>query len=163
MSPSRAAVKDKDLGLEDILKEMQRAKDSYVIIGFPDGVVTKAQTKDSRKKKGGISMAGIAAANEFGTDTIPARSFMRSSFDENLPSIIRALRKEYDKISLGQSTVQKSLGLIGLYMQNLIKQKIRAIHTPPNSPKTIAKKGSSKPLIDFGQMIGAVQYKVVIK
>jgi hypothetical protein len=32
--------------------------------------------------------------------------------------------------------------------------------TPPNSPVTIALKGSSKPLIDTGEMRGAVTWKV---
>jgi hypothetical protein len=32
--------------------------------------------------------------------------------------------------------------------------------SPPNSPVTVALKGSSKPLIDSGEMRGAVTYKV---
>jgi hypothetical protein len=32
--------------------------------------------------------------------------------------------------------------------------------SPPNSPVTVALKGSSKPLIDSGELRGAVTYKV---
>lgn len=142
--------------------QIEQLGNSYVLVGFQDGSVTKNQTKAGRRKQGGHSMAQIAFENEFGTKNIPARSFMRTSFDENRDRISRIIATEYDKIIDGESTVRKSLNLIGLYGVDLIQTKIRSIHTPPNSPRTIAIKKSSKPLIDFGQMIQSVRHKVVI-
>ncbi|MGH2612652.1 MAG: hypothetical protein ACRDFB_06330, partial [Rhabdochlamydiaceae bacterium] len=75
----------------------------------------------------------------------------------------KAIQGEYNKILDGKSTTERSLGLIGQLMTKLIVQKIRAIVSPPNSPRTIAIKKSSKPLIDFGQMVQSVRYKVVLK
>ena len=161
-------VTDTDLGASSILAEIEKARNSYVIVGFPAGtktinqVQTNQKTGKQRTKKAGLSMPEIAAANEFGTRTIPARPFMRTSYDENIQTINRAIEGEYNKIVAGTSTVELSLNKIGVYMVGLIKTKIRAIHQPENSPRTRAIKGSSKPLIDFGQMIGAVQYKVII-
>lgn len=144
------------------LEEIEKLSKSYVKIGFQEGSVTKSQSKGKRRKLAGKSMPQIAAENEFGTNHIPARPFMSTSFDENRAKINQAVASEYDKILEGTSTVKKSLGLLGLLGVDLIQQKIRAIRYPPNSPRTIAIKKSSKPLIDFGQMISTVTYKTVI-
>lgn len=160
---SRATVADVDLGWEEIEKELGKLNGSYVLVGFQEGSVTKDQTKNGRKKQGGLSMPQIAAENEFGTRTTPARPFMRTSFDENKQRIDRAIQGEYVKITKGKSTVKRSLTALGVFMVDQIKVKIRSIVSPPNSPRTIAEKKSSKPLIDFGQMIQAVHAKVVIK
>ena len=160
MAPS--SFKDYRKKFDAKFKEIQSLSDSYVLIGFQEGSVTKSQTKGNRHKKGGLSQAQIAAENEFGSSTIPARPFMSTSFDENRQKINNAIAGEYDKIIDGEGTVKRSLNLIGLLGVDLIQQKIRAIHYPPNSARTIAEKGSSKPLIDFGQMIQSVRSKVVI-
>ena len=160
---SRTRVADVDLGMGDIERELTKLNGSYVLVGFQEGSVTKSQTKDGRKKKAGLSMPEIAAANEFGTNTIPARPFMRTSSDENKQRIDTAIQGEYVKITQGKSTVKRSLTALGVFMVDKIKMKIRAIQSPPNSPRTIAKKKSSKPLIDFGQMIQSVHAKVVIQ
>jgi hypothetical protein len=161
--PPSGVVTDTDTGYGAIKAELESLANSYVIIGFQEGTVTHAQTKGKRSKKAGQSVAEIAAQNEFGTNRIPARSFMRTSFDENRQRIEKAVQGEYGKILDGHSTVKKSLGLLGLFMVDLIQRKIYQIHYPPNSPTTIQMKGSSKPLIDFGQMVASVASKVVIK
>lgn len=159
----RAGVVDTDMGMEAVVAEIEKLNNSYVKVGFQQGTVTRSQTKGQRSKKAGLSMPQIAAQNEFGTDHIPARPFMRPSFDDNRTVINKAIEGEYDKVVAGQRTVKRSLDLIGLLMTRLIQQKIRAIHYPPNAPSTIARKKSSKPLIDFGQMVQSVRHEVVIQ
>jgi hypothetical protein len=144
------------------LKEIEQLSTSYVTFGFQQEALTKSQVKGNRTKRAGLSQAQIAAQNEFGTRTIPARPFMRTSFDENINRIQNAVNVEYDNVLSGMSTIRKSLDRLGIFGVGLIQQKIRAIHFPPNSPRTIAIKGSSKPLIDFGQMIQSVRHKVYI-
>lgn len=163
MARKDAVVKDIDLGWKEIEKQLEYAAKSYVLVGFQEGSKTKTQVKGDRKKEGGLSMPEIAAENEFGTKKIPARPFMSTSFDENKSKIHSFIRKEYSKILEGKQTTQKALGLMGIAMIGLIQKKIRQIVYPPNSPYTISKKGSSKPLIDFGQMIQSVREKVVLK
>ena len=158
-----ATVTPTDRGLIRLEEELEKLDGSYVMVGFQEGEVTKSQTKGGRSKKAGQNMAQIAADNEFGTSKIPARSFMRTSFDENQKVIDKAIGIEYDQIIEGKKTVRKSLVRLGVLMEGLIKKKIRSIHYPPNSPRTIAAKKSSKPLIDFGQMIAAIHSKVVVK
>lgn len=147
----------------EYLKQIELLKTSFVEIGFQEGEKTHAQVKGKRKKEANLSIPQIAADNEFGTRFIPSRPFMSTSFDENKSRINNLILKEYDKIVDGSSTVKKSLELIGVFGVGIVQKKIRAVTTPPNSPRTIAEKGSSKPLIDFGQMIQSVSYKVTIK
>lgn len=134
---------------------------SYVLVGFQQNNVTHTQVKDGRTKQAGEYMAQIAAENEFGTNEIPARPFMSTAFAENNRRLVRAIQTEYGKILNGTSTIQRSLQLIGLFGVSIVQKKIQEIRTPPNSPRTIAIKKSSKPLIDFGQMVQSVQFSVV--
>jgi hypothetical protein len=157
------AITDNRKEYDRILDDLSSLDNSYVLVGFQQGSITHTQTKGQRTKPAGLSMPQIAAQNEFGTDKIPARPFLRPAFDDNRKKIDKAIDTEYDKIVGGQSTIKKSLGLIGLLMEELIKRKIRAVNYPPNSPLTIKIKKSSKPLIDFGQMVDTVASKVVVK
>lgn len=159
----RAGVVDTDMGMEAVVAEIQKLNNSYVTVGFQQGTVTRAQTKGQRSQKAGLSIPQIAAQNEFGTDKIPARPFMRTAVDSNRAKIDKAINGEYDKVVAGTSTVKKSLNLLGLFMTALIQKQIRATHYPPNAPSTIARKKSSHPLIDFGQMIQSVRHEVYIK
>src|SRR5690606_25654590 len=111
------------------------------------------------KKKAGLSMPEIAAANEFGAPGVPARPFMATSFDENKEKLNRLIQVYYDQI-LGQKlTARRFMQRVGEALVDMIQLKINAIQFPPNSPRTIAIKKSSKPLIDFGQMIQSVTTK----
>lgn len=165
----KTVVKDKDLGFNAIIEEIEKLGKSNVKIGFFANEKTVSQVKtnsnsgEKRIKKAGESIAQIAIYNEFGTDKIPARPFMSTTYAENYAKVNRIVGKEYDKIIEGKSTVYKSLSALGVYYEGLVKQKIRQIRLPPNAPSTIKAKGSSKPLIDFGQMIAAVTYEVNIR
>ncbi len=153
-------VADKDLGFNKIVAEVMKYENAVILVGFQEGSKTHSQDKDGRHKKGGLSMPQIAAQNEFGTEHIPERSFMRTSYDENVTRIRQLIDREYTKVVAGEIPASQGLGIVGTYVQGLIQQKIRQIMSPPNSPKTIAIKKSSKPLIDFGQMVGSVTYVV---
>lgn len=159
---ANSSFKDINAAFNKKVASIEQMANSYVLVGFQEGTLTKSATKGKEKKIGGQSMAQIAAENEFGTSLIPARPFLRPSIDENRERINRIIASEYTKIIDGTSTVKRSLNLLGLYGVDLVQQKIRSIHFPPNSPSTILRKGSSKPLIDFGQMIQSVRHKVVI-
>jgi len=147
-------IKDIDLGWRRIKKELKLINKSYTQIGIQ---------KDAGTEKDGQSIAAIAAYNEFGTDRIPERSFMRSTFDEQHSKIKGIINKQYSLILKGHKTVKGSLGLIGEYMEGRIKKKITDLKTPPNAPITIARKGSSNPLIDTGRMRASVRHIEVLK
>lgn len=157
---ARNVVADIDLGLDDILKEIKKLSKLQLLIGVQEGSITSRETKGYNTRDAGINVAGYAAQNEFGTNEIPQRSFMRSSFDENLTRIESFITLKYGQVIDGNISARDAVGLVGQAMTGTIQRKIRQITFPPNSALTIARKGSSKPLIDFGQMIASIRYVI---
>lgn len=108
----------------------------------------------------GLTVANVADANEFGTSTIPERSFMRTTLKEKKKQIIALQKKLLKKIQSGEMSTEQALGLVGEFTADLVSQKIVAIKSPPNAPATIAAKGSSNPLVDTGQLKNSITYEV---
>lgn len=142
-----------DRGWNRIKRELRKANRKVVKVG-----VQEAETRTD-----GVAMTVVAAANEFGTDRIPERSFIRSSFDEQLPKNRQLKQSLYSKILAGTLTTEHALGLLGQHNQSAIRQKIIDVREPPNAPSTVARKGSSNPLVDTGQLGNAIRYVVTDK
>jgi len=111
-----------------------------------------------------------AVWNEFGTaggasgggwgGPIPERPFMRNAMKENASKYGDAMARSAAKILRGEASVYDVLNKLGVTAQQDIKRSIDSLKSPPNSPVTIARKGSSKPLIDTGEMRNSVSYEV---
>lgn len=57
-------------------------------------------------------------------------------------------------------SIEEALEIIGIEASASVKDYIRDLRTPPNAKSTIAKKKSSNPLIDTGEMLQSVDYTV---
>lgn len=116
-------------------------------------------------EKDGYDIAQRAAAHEFGTETIPERSFIRRTFIEKEQELIELQAKLCKGIVTDRMDVRKALGILGQWASTEIKKTVtEGPHIPPPlKPATIAAKGSDRPLVDTGQMINAVTYKVEIR
>lgn len=157
---ARPVVADIDLGYKEIMKEIRKLSKLELLVGVQEGTVTSREVRGHHTRDAGVNVAQYAAENEFGTRETPQRSFMRSSFDENLPKIEEYVARQYGKVIDGTEKARVATGLIGQVLTAMIQRKIRQITFPPNSALTIARKGSSKPLIDFGQMIASIRYAI---
>ena len=157
---ARPVVVDTDLGYKEIMREITKLSKLELLVGVQEGEVTSREVRGHHTRDAGVSIAQYAAENEFGTRETPQRSFMRSSFDENLPKIETYVAKQYGLVIDGKQKARTAVGLIGQVLTAMIQRKIRQITFPPNSAITIARKGSSKPLIDFGQMIASIRYAI---
>ena len=135
--------------------------DGYVKSGFPDaGDVGKAtrNKKNAKPYEDMSEVARVAVWNEFGTHNIPSRPFFRTAIDGNREKIFNMTAKIADNAMVGKTTVEKAFDQLGLYMQSIIRASIRSNIPPPNSPKTVKAKNSSRTLIDTGQMINSVTW-----
>ncbi|KKM68182.1 hypothetical protein LCGC14_1463370, partial [marine sediment metagenome] len=107
----------------------------------------------------GITNANLAAVHEFGAPSvgIPSRSFMRAPFDANLDKYTRFMSERAHDL-------RRSFRIILGQTAQLVKSDmIRAIDdglVPPLRPATVERKGSSKPLIDTGQLKQSITTKV---
>jgi hypothetical protein len=148
---SRTIVIDKDLGWNKIQKGLFSLNNQTVKIGYWG-------QGDSPK----TNIAARAAIHEFGTKDrrIPKRSFMRTSFDEQNKELMKKTNKLTDKFLVSKSLTGGFLKSIGLFMKEKIQDKIRNGDFKPLKPETIRKKGSSKPLIDKGQLVNSIDIKI---
>ena len=142
-------TKDIDKGFKAFRAELQRTKNATVEIGIHED-----------KYNNGLSVAEYAAYNEFGTIDIPERSFMRSTFDESHQKINADMAKYYQQVKDGKIGVHRALSLIGMKHAQDIQNKIGSNIQPANSEATIARKKSSKTLIDTGIMRQSIRYLV---
>ncbi|MFK5708608.1 hypothetical protein [Lysinibacillus boronitolerans] len=104
---------------------------------------------------------GITIRKERGSIVIPERSFLRSTFDERNGEWAKFVKKQLPKLLDGQMNARTICERLGAKMVGDIQKKLTQLDDPPNAPSTIAKKGSSNPLIDNGILRRRVTYKVV--
>lgn len=112
----------------------------------PEPPALKAGVTDPRR-------AQIAIANEFGTASIPPRPAFSTAVarvrSEPLPQL-----RIIDDPELASETM-------GIHVVELMRYEIDALSSPPNSPETIDKKGSSNPLVDTGELLKSVEYEIL--
>nr|DAI76065.1 MAG TPA: virion morphogenesis protein [Caudoviricetes sp.] len=124
------------------------------------GTVTVGIHEDKTARNDGLTNAEIAAKNHFGSpeDHIPARPFLDVG-----------IRKAQDKIvAFARRTVERGGGMdAALYVMGA--EAVKGVRSyilegagvpPPNSPRTIERKGSSRTLVDTKQMVNAIAFKV---
>ena len=104
----------------------------------------------------GTPVAMVAFWNEYGTRTSPVRAFFRTTVSEQKKNWVLSVQ---NLIKIHNDPKQVT-GLIGVHMQEQIVQSINTWTDPPNSAYTIAKKGSSKPLIETGVLMRSIKSEV---
>lgn len=104
--------------------------------------------------------ATIGFYQEMGTRNIPARPFISSTIDENVAKYEKALADGLAAVLDGRTTLEAALLRLGAVVAADIKVKITRLAAPPNAPSTIARKGSSNPLVDTGALRNAVNFSL---
>ncbi len=142
--------------LEKLLKNGLKGSVKNIEVGF----------FDSAKYQDGTPVAYVAAIQEFGTDkagrnrnvVIPERPFFRAATKTASPKLLKLLKNNIDPKTM---IVDDNLaGKLGAAFQGEIQQSIVTFSTPANAASTIARKGSSNPLVNNNDMTKAVTFKV---
>ena len=105
-----------------------------------------------------LTVLEVAVINEFGLG-VPERSFIRAWFDSAQPQNQALAEHMLRRILKGEIDLETALAQMGAKFAGEVQKFIAAGVPPPNAPLTIARKGSSKPLIDSGQMRQAVTWQ----
>lgn len=148
-------VTDKNFNLEKIKKTLLALKKKELQVGiFEDSGVNEDT---------GGRIVDYAIANEYGTSKIPERPFMRSTADEKQENWSALMDKIVEGVTKGDFEVERKIGLVGEQMVNDIKEKISSNVPPPLNPATIKRKGSSRTLIDTGNMRNSITFKITDK
>lgn len=131
-------------------KELEQLAKMEVQVGFQ---------ADSGNYENGATLAEVAAYNELGTSSTPARPFMRKSFENHEKELQNAC-DQVNKTLVKGGTTQQALDELGAFVKGLVQEEIVNGDFAPNAESTIAKKGSERPLIDTGFMRQSVNYQV---
>jgi phage gpG-like protein len=144
-------VKVNDAKWKAILKTVAAMKSASVRVGVMG---------DAGDEKG-VSLAEIAAFHEFGTSTIPERSFLRSTFHGHAAEELKTMCAKLSKaIVEGKMDEPRALGLLGLWAVSQVRKTIRAGIAPELAASTIAAKKSSLALVDTGQLLNSLTHVV---
>jgi hypothetical protein len=162
-------------------RDLREINGAFVKVGFPEGGKVGYP---SRHKIGPVEskdmgeVAKIAAWNEFGVPKtqaetmrgimtgrsaspwkLPPRPAMRSAVDGNFENLKAFKAKVYEQVLDGKLTPKQGLDMLGLWMQNKMKNSILHGHWQKNAPSTLKQKhGSTKPLIDTAQELNSVTW-----
>ncbi len=139
---------------EKFYREIEKLKKLQVRVGFQQG---KAQEEN------GADICEVAAYNELGTSTTPARPFMAKSVDENEDAINAFLKQQMVLLAQGKLTAEQLLKKIGVFQKGLIQDKIANGDFEPNAPSTIKRKKSERPLIHTSTMRQSVNFVITEK
>lgn len=125
------------------------------------------------KRVGGVSVrvgpadgenADIGLIHEYGAPKagIPARPFLSQTFRNRRVELVAIQAKIAEGIFTGRLDEHKAMALLGAWAVGAIKATItRDGQFVPLKPATIKRKGSDKPLIHTGQLVGSITFVVV--
>lgn len=137
--------------LDEIRRRVQR--NSGVYVGLPKG---------AGSYEDGTPIAVIGAVQEFGSADghIPERSFLRVPLAANTQLFRQIFKELMPQVLGGQMTMFQLMESVGARAAAVSQEAISAGIAPPNAPSTIARKGSSTPLVDTGFLRQNITYVV---
>jgi len=151
-------VKMDGKGADKIKADLANLLKMDVLVGVPED-------KASREKDTKINNAQLMYIHTNGSpiQNIPARPVIEPAIKANKDKITNELQKAAT-LALDNKIddAKKQLGRAGMLGQNVARGWFTDINNQwtPNAPSTIAKKESSNPLIDTGQLRKSITYVV---
>jgi hypothetical protein len=146
-------VRDVDRGYRAFMQRMQKTGQASVLVG-----IQAAEGGAAAKGSPGVQVIQVGTWNEFGTERIPSRSFIRAWFDEYLGQN-KAIAKRLAMVAVRTGKSGTLLDKLGVLFVGQIQRRIAAGIDPANAASTIKRKGSSTPLIDTGQLRSSITYR----
>lgn len=133
--------------IRDSVEVLQKVR-----IGVPDGAGSDPN---------GTPLALVAAVHEFGAPSVgvPERSFLRRTIRENQEKYVRLARINLVKVTRNMLTMQQALGQLG----EVAKADVQAFMASNDyvlADSTIARKGSSRALIDTGNLRQSITWTI---
>ena len=149
MAVIEVSTKLTDMGIDKVLENVIELGGKQVKVGIQAG----SGSHD------GVDILDIAIYNHFGTRNIPSRPFVSDCFDKNQGQISEAKKRIVYRVMEGMPA-SAGLAQLGQWYQDVLKGHIRNGGWVPNAPATVKRKGSSRPLIDTGQLVNSVRWEI---
>ena len=145
-----AYVEDTDYGFNAILENV-KGLDGSVKVGVLQGKGTESN---------GTNLVDVAVYNEYGTERIPSRPFMRLAADNHGEEWQDTAAKLVSVVITGGITKQQVLEIIGNKAKGDIQSVIGSSQLDANALSTVKRKGSAAPLIDTGRLRSSIDFRI---
>lgn len=156
---ARSSFVDRDKGYQRIIGDLRALKGSHTKVGIQQGSNLGSRNLGE--------MVTIGAVHEFGSPNrnIPVRSYMRTTFDDNIRQVNNLKRRLYDSVVRGRLTTKQALAILGEFVTTKIKKKITDLKFPPlkNPSEKRTGGGIANPLVDTGQLRASITHIEVVK
>lgn len=150
----RSIVTRTDAGaLARIVENVRSMGLNKLEVGLPSG---------GRHSASDLSMHELGMVHEYGSPTrgIPARPFIEPPIKDNTEKYKGIMRNQASRLIFRRTSLDNALSLVGEAAKADIQKYMLSASFTPLSAATIERKGSSKPLIDTGQMRNAITYEI---
>lgn len=147
----------RDSGLLDRITSVARSATSKIEVGYFGNQIHRPSITSG--STGSISIKDLAAIHELGLG-VPKRAFISPALNKNRVKYIKYIGKQLTPIIRRRQTINAAWQTVGIMAVADIQEYMITAQFTPLAPSTIARKGSSKPLIDTGQMRQAITYRV---
>lgn len=153
MKPTTSVTGGNQLAAKVLELQRRLEKNSRTLVGLPKAAGTY---------ENGAPIAVIGAVQEFGSadGRIPERSFLRVPLRANQDLFVRIMKELLPKVASGEMTMRNMLDMIGQRAVAVSQEAISDGIAPANAASTVARKGSSKPLIDTGFLRQNITYMI---
>ncbi len=158
-----AQVTDRDRGYRKFQAELDKLDNMFVKVGLPEKGILAEGDEDGSGAEPAKDMSEMiirGAVHEFGAPkkNIPERSWLRAAYDKNLKLIDRQITNAFNGVARGKTTAEGALGLLGEWFVATVKGHIDKMKLPALAERTVKRKGSSRLLIDTGQLKQSIQW-----
>ena len=158
-------ISDKSSPLRALIERAERGLSLRV------GVFGASASEPKEGADSAVTVLDVATWNEFGTTRegpggartqhVPPRPFIGGWYDEHESAARDLVRKVSRAMLVGKISHHAAHALVGTAFVGQIQRRIADGVQPANAPSTIARKGSSKPLIDSGQLRSSIAWESV--
>lgn len=140
-------------GVAGLLERIAELGKPKVYIGIPSS---------TNARQGASNNATIAATHEMGAPSrgIPARPFLIPTMQNNADKYVNLMAQGFRNALQDKTKAAEVYEKIGLVASSDVKDYIVSGQFVPLKQSTIDRKGSSKPLIDTGELRNSISYEV---
>ena len=163
----KVSIKSKGEDLHSMVKRLQAVDGIGVEVG-----VLKGESKwlagiheyglnieVTEKMRKYLASQGLYLRKETTHIHIPERSFLRSGFDKYQDDVAKKGQQLLLQVADGKMSARGCMQALGMELASKIKDYAVELDSPANHPFTTDRKGSSKPLVDTGDMIGGITWR----
>lgn len=151
----KAKFVDRDRGYRELMKLM-RSPNFEVIVGVVGDEAAAQHTE------AGIPVGELAAIHEFGLGNVPPRPFMRFGFDKRRRLYARQMEQVFrttnNRGQLGPKLVKFGRGIAADIRKDV---RTDSLGLERLKRATVEAKGHGVPLVDTGELTGAITARVV--